>query len=69
MQEIISNFESLTEEDISKYAGQWIAVIDGKVVFNSKSFKHLYTSVKEKYPSKKPLIGKLPEAIPTTLSV
>ena len=68
MQQIISNFESLSEEDISKYAGQWIAVIDGKIVFNSKSFKKLYSFLKENHPNKKPLIGKLPEAIPTILS-
>jgi hypothetical protein len=69
MQNIISNFESLNEEDISKYSGNWVAIIDSKVVFNSKSFKELYSYIKKNYPGQRPLIGKLPEANPTVLSI
>jgi hypothetical protein len=70
MQNIISNFESLSEEDLSKYAGEWIAILDGKVVIHNKSFKELYLTIKNNYPSKeRPLIGKLPEAVPTVLSI
>lgn len=69
MQNIISNFESLSEEDISKYAGQWIAVIDNKIMAHSKLFKEVYEYVKSKYPKERPLIGKLPEDIPVVLSI
>jgi len=69
MQNIISNFESLSEEDISRYSGEWIAVIDSKVVFHSSSFKELYTFIKANYPNERPLIGKLPEAIPSVLNI
>ncbi len=61
MEEIVSNFESLSEEDMSKYAGEWIAVIDNKLVAHSSSLKEVYEFTKQNYPNKKPLIGRLPE--------
>jgi len=67
--DIISNFESLSEKDLLKYAGKWIAIIDGKVVESDESFKELYKSVKEKYVGKRPLFGKVPELSPTVLSI
>ncbi len=69
MKDIISNFESLAEEEISKYAGEWIAIINNEIVMHSKSFRELYEFIKKNYPKEKPLIGKLPEAIPIVLSV
>ncbi|MBI5148211.1 hypothetical protein HZA33_00860 [Candidatus Pacearchaeota archaeon] len=69
MRPIISNFESLSEKDISAYAGEWIAVVKNKIVIHGKSFREVYTFVKKNYPKDKPLIGKLPEAIPIVLSL
>ena len=57
------------EEDISKYAGEWIAIIDQKVVAHSKDFKDINEILKERYPKKRPLITKLPLAMPTVLSI
>ena len=69
MQDIISNFESLSEEESSKYAGEWIAIISNKIVVHSKSFKEVYEFVRKNYPNEKPLIGKLPESNPIVLSI
>ncbi len=69
MKEIISNFESIDEEDTTKYAGEWIAVVDSKVVTHGKSFKEVFSFVKSNYPFKRPLIGKLPDSIPTVLNI
>lgn len=69
MSEIISNFESITEEEMSKYAGEWIAVVDSKTVAHGKSFKEVYSYVNSNYPNKRPLIGKLPDSIPTILNL
>jgi len=69
MPSIISNFESLEEEDISRYSGEWIAVIDSKVVAHGKSFKEVYSFVKQNYPGKRALIGKLPDANLTVLNI
>jgi len=67
--QIITNFESLSEGDLTKYSGQWVAIIEGSVVENNKSFKELHKSVKEKHPGKRALMGKIPELIPTILSI
>lgn len=69
MNEIISNFESLTEEDMSKYSGEWIAVVDSKLVAHGKSFKEVFDYTKINFPKKRPLIGKLPDSIPTILNI
>ena len=69
MQNIISNFESLSEKEMSTYAGEWIAVIDCKIVAHGKAFKEVYDSVKKNYPNQRPLIGKLPDAQPVILSL
>lgn len=69
MKEIISNFESISEEIMTKHAGEWIAVADGTILAHEKSFKLLYKIIKEKYPDKKPLIGKIPEKHPMVLSL
>ena len=59
--QIISNFESLSEEDLKKYSGKWVAVVKGSIVLQNKSFKSLMEFVKKDYPNDKPLVGKIPE--------
>jgi len=66
MQNIILNFESLSEEIMSEYAGKWVAIIDQKVVVSGISFKEVYA--KKEYTNEKPLVCKLPEASFTILS-
>lgn len=69
MQNIISNFEALSEKDFSRHAGEWVAVLNGKIVTHSKNFKEVYEFVKKNFPQERPLIGKLPENIPVVLSI
>ena len=51
MQNITKNFESLSTEEISKYSGEWIAVINGTVVIHSKTFEEVYSFVKKNFPN------------------
>lgn len=60
MQNIISNFDSISEEIMSKYAGEWVAVIDGRVIAHNKSLRAVYEYAKANFPGEKPLIGKIP---------
>jgi len=46
--------------DVSKYTGEWIAIVDRKIVAHGKKFKETYLKVKKKYPEKKPLFAKIP---------
>ncbi len=66
---LIDNFEGLSEEEMSEYAGEWIAIVDGRVVAHGNSFKDVYEYAKNNYPKNKALIGKLPDAMPTILSI
>lgn len=54
-----SNYEWFLQQDLNKYAGKWIAVIDNKVVASEKDVDALMTEVKTKYPKKTPLITKV----------
>ena len=63
----MDNFESLKAEQLSKYAGEWIAVIDKKIVAHGKSFREVYNYVKKQFPNERPLIGKLPDSVPVVL--
>ena len=69
MQDIVDNFESLSEKEFSEYAGEWVAVVDGNVVAHNKIFKEVYEFIKEHYSREKPLMGRIPEATPVVLSV
>jgi hypothetical protein len=69
MQNLVSNFESLSEDNLLEFAGQWIAILDSKIVAHGKSFSEIYKLVKEHYPKERPLISKLPEANPVVLSI
>ena len=46
--------------DLSKYAGEWVAIVSNKVVAHGKNVKFLMEKVKEKYPSVTPFIAKVP---------
>ncbi|MFH1588432.1 MAG: DUF5678 domain-containing protein [Candidatus Diapherotrites archaeon] len=56
--ETYSNFYA--NANLSKYAGQWIAVINKKVIAHNKNVKTLMKEAKEKYPAVVPFIAKVP---------
>ena len=67
---INSNFENLSEEDLVKHAGEWIAVLDGKIVISDKSFKTLNLLLKEKgIDHADVLMGKAPELNPVVCTM
>lgn len=53
------NYEWYLKEDLSKYSGKWIAVIDKNIVASMSNVNKLIKEVKEKYPTKRPLITKV----------
>ena len=69
MERIISNFDSLSLEIMSKYAGMWIAVVESKVIAHGDSIKEVYEKAKKNYPDKKPLLGKVPIASTVIYSI
>lgn len=54
------NYEWYIKEDMNKYAGKWIAIVDQKPVASGTDAKKVYEEAKAKYPNKKPCLAKVP---------
>lgn len=54
------NYSFFINADMSRYVGEWIAIIDAKVVAHGKNAKSVYEQAVENYPKKRPLITKVP---------
>lgn len=69
LKEINSNFESLTVQDMSKYAGQWIGVVKGNIVANHNTMQEVQKEIEQRFFKEKALIGKVPENKQLILSI
>lgn len=69
LKELNSNFESLTVQDMSKYAGQWIGVVKGNIVANHNTMQEVQKEIKQRFSKEKALIGKVPENKQLILSI
>ncbi len=54
-----SDYEWYLEQDLSEYAGKWVAIIDKHVVRSGKDVSMIIEETKKTYPNKKPLITKV----------
>ncbi len=52
-----SNYSVFDELDKVKYAGNWVAIVDKKVVSYGKSFASVYSQAKKKFPGKIPFMA------------
>jgi len=50
----------LSMSDLGKYVDKWIAVVDNRIVFIDDAGKTVFKKAREKYPTKTPLILKVP---------
>lgn len=55
-------FLNLSKRMQRKYEGQYIIMIDGKIVSHGKQIDTPLPTIKRKYPEKIPLITKIPRA-------
>ena len=53
-----SDYEYLTNLDLSKYAGKWVAILDSKVVASYDDIKDMVKDT-AKFGSKKPIVTKV----------
>ena len=54
------DYNFFIKADVSKYADEWIAIVDRHVVAHGKSAKKTYDEAKKKYPKHSPLITRVP---------
>ena len=55
------SYNYFMKADLSRYIGEWVAIVDDEVVAHGQDVKKIYEESKRKYPKKKPLITKVPE--------
>ena len=53
-------YDFYASADLSRYAGEWVAIIGKKVVAHAKSVKSLLENVKETAPGETPFIARVP---------
>ena len=49
-------------DDLSKYAGKWIAVLGEEVICNNKDLAKLWATFKKSHPNKVPFFMKMPDS-------
>lgn len=54
-----NNYEWFLKTDLSEYSGQWLAIIDKKVIAYGKNVEIVIAEAKKRFPNKRPLITKI----------
>lgn len=54
-----SDYEYLTNLDLSKYSGKWVAIYNSKIVASSENIQDLIKESKAKCGAKKPVVTKV----------
>jgi hypothetical protein len=57
------SYDYFMKADLGKYEGRWVAIVDDEVVAVSENAGEVVQTAKKKYPSKRPLITKIPKHI------
>lgn len=55
-------FDFFIRADLSRFAGQYIAIVGQKVVASGSNARTVWKQAKRRFPSSIPTIGKLPRA-------
>lgn len=57
---VSKEFEFYLKADLSKYEGEYVAIVDDKVVAFGDNAKEVLDEAKKKFPNKKPMLAKIP---------
>lgn len=58
-----TTYDYFLKNDFSKYAGEWIGLLDNRVVAHGPTFKEVAEIVDREFNSKKILITRIPQKI------
>ena len=61
LQQLNSNFNSIPKQFSDNIEGNWIAVLEGEIVFTDKTFKAVFDQAANKGISKKVLFHRVPK--------
>lgn len=54
-----ADYEWFLKREFKEYDGQWIAIVNKKVVAHGKSVKNVIEEARRKFPSRRPSITKI----------
>lgn len=54
-------YEQEISTDLSHFVGEWVVIIDKKVVQHGQNLKNIFKEAKKEHPNRKFLIGKVPD--------
>ena len=55
------SYEFYVNNDLSDYAGKWVAIIGERVVASGDNAKTVLAEAQKKFPNKLPLLAKIPK--------
>ncbi|MBI5635802.1 succinyl-CoA synthetase subunit alpha [Candidatus Micrarchaeota archaeon] len=56
------NYEFYLNSNLEKYVGEWIAVVDGKIIPHGASVKRAYQECRKQCPGKTPFLACVPKS-------
>lgn len=57
------NYAYYMKSNLEQYLGQWVAVVDSKVVAHGENAKEVYDQARKLYPAEVPLLSCVPKSI------
>jgi len=58
----MNNYEFYMKADLHEHLGEWVAIVDEKIVAHGKSVKQVYAEAKKHFPDKIPFLACAPKA-------
>ncbi len=58
----MGNYEFYLNADLREFVGEWVAIVDEKIVAHGKSAKDVYAKAKHISPGKVPFLSCVPKA-------
>ena len=56
----MDNYAFYADANLVRYAGDWVAIVEGKVVSHGKNLKGVLKNAKQIHPSVTPFVAKIP---------
>jgi len=54
-----TNYDWYIEQDLSKFSGKWVVIIDQKIIGSGNKVNELIQKAQKEYPTKTPFIAKI----------
>ena len=54
------DFNWFVRADLNRYRGEYVAIVDEKVVTHGENAKEVWEKAKKRYPDKNPALAKIP---------